>query len=151
MDWTLQRAAGSDLDELAVLVQRCLGRGWGRSSLETALGSQSARIQIARQQTGELIGFVVARRVADLLEIDLLGVAPEKRRRGAAAALLERLIASEQIAGVAEVRLELRASNSSAQALYAGLGFVVVGRRARYYPDGEDALLLTRAVSLPGG
>ena len=111
------------------------------------MGNPSARIRIALDPAGELIGFVVGRRVTDLLEIDLLGVAPEKRRCGAGTALLDELISSEQTAGARAVRLELRASNTSAQALYAGLGFVVVGRRARYYPDGEDALLLTRALS----
>ncbi len=38
-------------------------------------------------------------------------------------------------------------SACSAQALYAGLDFVVVGRRARYYPDGETGPLLTRPLS----
>jgi ribosomal-protein-alanine N-acetyltransferase len=42
------------------------------------------------------------------------------------------------------VQLELAATNAPALALYQGLGFVVVGRRSRYYPDGEDALLLSR-------
>jgi ribosomal protein S18 acetylase RimI-like enzyme len=44
---------------------------------------------------------------------------------------------------------DLRASNRSAHALYAGLGFVVVGTRSRYYPDGEDATLLTRSSEPP--
>ena len=46
------------------------------------------------------------------------------------------------------VRLSVFTVVVAAAALYAGLGFVVVGRRERYYPDGEDALLLTRRFSL---
>lgn len=39
-------------------------------------------------------------------------------------------------------QLEVRAKNSAAVALYEGLGFTLVGRRKRYYPDSEDALLM---------
>jgi ribosomal-protein-alanine N-acetyltransferase len=41
------------------------------------------------------------------------------------------------------VQLEVRASNQPARALYARAGFVVDGRRPRYYPDGEDAVLMS--------
>jgi ribosomal-protein-alanine N-acetyltransferase len=49
--------------------------------------------------------------------------------------------------GLAEARLELAASNDPARGLYERLGFMVVGRRKRYYPDGDDALLLSRMIS----
>jgi ribosomal-protein-alanine N-acetyltransferase len=40
--------------------------------------------------------------------------------------------------------LEVRESNRVAQALYAGFGFEVLGRRRAYYTDdGEDALIMT--------
>jgi [ribosomal protein S18]-alanine N-acetyltransferase len=40
--------------------------------------------------------------------------------------------------------LEVRVSNEAAQSLYAGHGFVVAGRRERYYTDdGEDAYIMT--------
>lgn len=40
--------------------------------------------------------------------------------------------------------LEVRTGNAAARALYAGAGFAEVGRRRRYYTDGEDAVLMTR-------
>jgi ribosomal-protein-alanine N-acetyltransferase len=40
--------------------------------------------------------------------------------------------------------LEVRAGNEAAQALYQSFGFLVAGRRPRYYTDdGEDALVMT--------
>jgi ribosomal-protein-alanine N-acetyltransferase len=38
--------------------------------------------------------------------------------------------------------LEVAADNKAANALYAGAGFVQVGERRGYYPDGGDALVL---------
>ncbi len=88
----------------------------------------------------------MARRIADLLEIDLVGVRAEHRRAGIARSLLAGLIEEETEMSLAEARLELAASNDAARALYLGLGFMVVGRRKRYYPDGDDALLLSRMI-----
>ena len=42
--------------------------------------------------------------------------------------------------------LEVRAGNVAAQQLYGAAGFMQDGRRPRYYPDGEDALLLRRPL-----
>ena len=45
--------------------------------------------------------------------------------------------------GAVEMELEVRAGSSGAIALYTGLGFIVVGRRAGYYRDpNEDAVLM---------
>ena len=66
------------------------------------------------------------------------------RRRGAARALLEELLAWGKAMDLAFLTLEVRASNAPAIALYTGLGFQEVGRRRGYYEaPREDALLLT--------
>lgn len=48
--------------------------------------------------------------------------------------------------GCTESTLEVRASNTRAQALYEHYGFEVIGRRRHYYSnDREDALIMTRS------
>ena len=71
-----------------------------------------------------------------------LAVAPSARRRGIGRRLLGSLAEELRTRGARAITLEVRASNLGALALYRGAGFVVEGRRPRYYPDGEDALLL---------
>ena len=143
----LIRGAGiDDLGRLRGVVRACFPDSWGEPALAGALRGPATRAWLAargQDLDSAVIGFVLARRILDLLEIDLVGVDPMSRRDGVAARLLARLIEAERAAGLVEARLELSASNSAATALYAGLGFVVVGRRPRYYPDGSDALLLT--------
>jgi len=146
--WHLRGAEPTDLEALTALVARCLEAGWGSGQLASALMASGARTRLGVDAaTGALLGFVLARRIADVLEIDLVGVDPARRRQGIAAGLLGDLLAIEWAAGAGEARLELAAGNRGAQRLYAGLGFVVVGRRSRYYPDGDDALLLSRPAS----
>jgi [ribosomal protein S18]-alanine N-acetyltransferase len=83
-------------------------------------------------------------------EIVTLGVAPAARRRGAARALLEDLLARARALGVASLTLEVAEDNAAALALYRSLGFERAGTRPGYYrhPDGRltDARLLRRIL-----
>lgn len=91
-------------------------------------------------------GFGLARVAADEAEILTLAVAPAARRQGLARALLAAMAARAAGAGAAALFLEVGVGNAAARALYVGAGFACVGRRARYYADGTDALLLRRAL-----
>ena len=69
---------------------------------------------------------------------------PDWRGRGLGQRMMDDMLARMVDQGVTEVTLEVRAGNVPAIALYTKFGFAEVGRRRRYYADGEDALLLTR-------
>lgn len=155
MGWLIRAAENADLEPLVGLVAACFDPPWSRASIEGALADRAARTRVA-WSTGDVAGtggsspvlggFVLARRILDEVEIDLVGVAPDLRRQRLAVRLLEALLEDERRAGARVAQLELSAANAPAAALYASLGFVVVGRRPRYYPDGSDALLLSSAL-----
>jgi ribosomal-protein-alanine N-acetyltransferase len=94
-------------------------------------------------------GFVLARVAADEAEILTLAVVPTARRAGHGGALLAVAMAQAALRGAGMMILEVSAQNISARALYSAAGFAEVGRRARYYADGSDALVLRRALSPP--
>jgi ribosomal-protein-alanine N-acetyltransferase len=79
---------------------------------------------------------------ADEAEILTLAVVPEARHGGIGLALVEAAMRRAAVAGAAAMFLEVASTNTPARALYAKAGFVRVGRRARYYADGGDALVL---------
>jgi ribosomal-protein-alanine N-acetyltransferase len=56
--------------------------------------------------------------------------------------MLEFVLERSRRSGLESVSLEVRTSNTAAITLYEKFGFVVAGRRAAYYPNGEDALLM---------
>jgi ribosomal-protein-alanine N-acetyltransferase len=91
----------------------------------------------------ELAGFICTWLIAGELQIQNLATLPTMRRRGIAARLLEHVICRSRMAGLVSICLEVRISNGPAIALYEGFGFSVCGKRAAYYPDGEDALIMT--------
>jgi [ribosomal protein S18]-alanine N-acetyltransferase len=84
---------------------------------------------------------------ADQAEILTLAVVPAARRRGVGAALLQAVMQAAAARGAAALFLEVSTANDAARALYARAGFCEVGRRCRYYADGTDARVLTRALT----
>lgn len=111
------------------------------------LGLEHARLFVAREEAqGAPIAFLLAWHVADEFELLDVATAETARRRGLGRALLAELVSEARSLAASAIYLEVRPSNAAALALYLGAGFSEVGRRPRYYPDGEDALLLRREV-----
>ncbi len=134
-----------DVLEIATLAAASLREPWPADSFEREIQLSEARLSVARE--GSLgIGYLSARRIADEVHILSIAVDPARRRRGVARALLDSLLREEQARGAESALLEVRVSNLSARALYESAGFVAVGRRPRYYANGEDALLMTRST-----
>jgi ribosomal-protein-alanine N-acetyltransferase len=92
-------------------------------------------------------GMLLARVAADEAEVLTLAVLHACRRRGVAEALLRGAMAQAAAAGAVALFLEVSDANLAAQALYVRVGFIQVGCRRRYYPDGSDALVLRTALS----
>lgn len=89
-----------------------------------------------------LVGYAGGWVVDGDLQILKVGVDPVWRRHGIARVLLARVADDARNLGARTSSLEVRAANAGAQALYAALGYEVLGRRPRYYSDGEDAFIM---------
>lgn len=89
-----------------------------------------------------LLGYAGGWVVDGDLQILKVGVDPAWRRHGIARVLLARVADDARNLGARTSSLEVRAGNTGAQALYAALGYETLGRRPRYYSDGEDALIM---------
>lgn len=91
-------------------------------------------------------GMILARVVADEAEVLTLAVDPAVQRHGLGRALLGQALATARQRGAAAMFLEVASGNEPARALYAAVGFVTVGCRRGYYPNGSDALVLRRPL-----
>jgi ribosomal-protein-alanine N-acetyltransferase len=92
-------------------------------------------------------GMVLARVAADEAEILTIAVIPAERRAGKGATLLRAAEAHAESLGARRMFLEVALGNLAARGLYAAAGYVQVGHRPKYYPDGTDALVLARPLS----
>jgi ribosomal-protein-alanine N-acetyltransferase len=137
------RSAGlADAAALVAIERRSFSDPWSEPSFREALGSDWTFGLLAETTRG-VAGYLIGREAAGSGEVLNLAVAPEFRRRGIGAALLEAGLAAFRRRRATEVFLEVRESNVSAQAMYLARGFRPVGQRAAYYRNPrEDALVL---------
>jgi ribosomal-protein-alanine N-acetyltransferase len=143
----IERARVADAAALARLASQSLPEPWSEHGFVEELEAPGARVWLVRDPAGEPIAYLVARRVLDEIQLVSLAVAAAHRRRGLGRALVERALADE---GLASAHLEVRSNDAGAQAFYARLRFRPVGRRARFYPGGIDAIAMSRDLRRGG-
>jgi ribosomal-protein-alanine N-acetyltransferase len=106
-------------------------------------GDTSDRLwMVAVADGGEVVGFGGLLFIVDEAHIMNLAVAGDRQRQGIASALVSRLLTAAGDRGATGATLEVRASNRAALALYRRFRFEEAGRRPRYYPNGEDAVIM---------
>jgi ribosomal-protein-alanine N-acetyltransferase len=98
---------------------------------------------LRRMPPRKVIGYAGFWLVVDEAHINTIAVHADWRRRGIGERMLRHLLTAAREQHATSATLEVRVSNEAAQALYRKYDFEVVGRRPRYYRDGEDALLMT--------
>jgi ribosomal-protein-alanine N-acetyltransferase len=138
----LRPFALKDVAEVAALEAACNPVPWSAETLTSYAGGDDRKLGVVAEAEGRIVGYIVASRAADEGEVLQLGVAPERRRQGIAAALIRDLFVRLKEKGTRSVFLEVRRGNVAAIGLYRRLGFGQAGERKGYYRDtGEDALL----------
>lgn len=135
-----------DIAAVAALDERCFSVPWSAASLASELENELADWLVA-ERDGIVTGYVGAQTVLDEADLMNLAVDPTARRQGVARALLKSLMARLYDRGARSLTLDARVGNVPALALYAALGFEIVGRRKNYYEKPrEDAYILRRAL-----
>ena len=127
------------LDKLANLHKLCFPhKPWGADDFADL---KKSGCEIIASQNG----FIVYRATLDEAEIITIGVHPDARRTGIAAAMLGIAEADLKKQGIKHIFLEVAADNTTARALYEQNGFVQIGVRPKYY-DGTDAIMMRKNI-----
>lgn len=116
---------------------------WREASLRRELTNPDG-VFLVGFEAGEVAAYAVAWVVVDEAHVVNVAVREQSRRQGYGHRVVEALLDRCVERGATCATLEVRASNEAAIALYRSLGFVECGLRKRYYPGGEDALIMWR-------
>ena len=140
---SIEPAHWRDLNSLRTLEKACFPRdAWPILDLVGVLAFPGV-VRFKAVCNGQMVGFVAGdvRRWEGMAWIATLGVLPEFRGRGIAAALLK---ACEAAISLTIIRLCVRPSNEAAIRLYERFGYHKVGEWSNYYQDGEAALVMEK-------
>ncbi len=134
-------ARPEDLAFLAGAEAVCFSDPWSEKAFADVLPRPEYTLLIA-EEAGKPAGYAAVRAILGEAELLRIGVLPAFRGRGIAGKLLETLLAEVP----AEVwRLDVRAGNGAARALYRRAGFREITRNRNYYDHpSEDGVLMLR-------
>jgi len=139
---TVRPATEADLEAILDIEGRWLTTPhWNRTQFASELAGSRPRF-LAAEEDGRVVGYAVCWIVAGEAELLNLAVHPERARGGVGRGLLAAAMRAAEAADCAKMTLEVSERNAPAVRLYESAGFRVVGRRAKYYNDGADALLM---------
>lgn len=139
----IRRMTEADTREIAELEADIFSMPWSRQGFVDTLAMPNV-IFLAAYEGEELAGYCGVYMAADEGEITNVAVRESFRKRGIGERLVTELMEAAHAEGADHFLLEVRESNAAAIHLYEKLGFVVCGKRKRFYEcPSEDALVMS--------
>lgn len=145
---SIRPSTPDDVPVMAEIELSAFSDPWPASSFQDLLVHPFSRMTSAVDASGVVVGYCIMLQAADEAEIANIATVPAARGQGIGGQLLDDALAVAKLSGVVAMFLEVRESNTAANALYASRGFFAVGRRRSYYKSPvEDALVLRREIA----
>ena len=140
---TVRPMTPADIDGVLAVEQASFAAPWSRRAFEAEMYDNDLARYLVLEDGGRIVGYAGAWLILDEAHVTNIAVHPTYRGRGLGKLLLNSLIQHMKAQGAASMTLEVKESNCVAQRLYTQLGFVVRGRREKYYTEtNEDAIIM---------
>ena len=144
-DLEIVPATPADVDAVHRIEQASFPAPWRREFFAAEVVAES-RYNVVAKKGGVVIGYLFGMWIFDEFHVNKIAVEESHRRQGIANALMERCFEFALEHEISTISLEVRQSNRSAQEFYRCLEFETSYIRKRYYPDGEAAVVMVRAM-----
>lgn len=137
-----------DLEQVLAIEEASFTMPWSRNLFLSELRNRAVATLLVALPAGaperQVVGYIVYWLVEDEMHILNLATTPGERRKGIAKRLVLAALMQAYGRGARRAFLEVRASNTSAQKLYADLGFTGSFIRKAYYDmPVENAVVMT--------
>ena len=135
-----------DLPILAKIEESCFPcDAWSEEMLSQTLKTPY-QWSVLAEEDGEIYGYACLFSLFETAELLNIAVDTAYRGRGIGEMLLTAVHEQAKRLGAERILLEVRVSNTPAIALYKKFGYEGYGIRAKYYEDGEDALVMKKML-----
>lgn len=156
-NYSLRRFNPADLEAVININRVCLPENYAAYFFIDTYNTLPETFVVAESQ-GRVAGYIMCRlehgfsdlkklRFAKKGHIISVAVMPDYRRLGMGLALVEQVMSALSALSADECYLEVRITNEPAIELYRKLGFIVTRTVPRYYYDGSDAYVMTKAIA----
>jgi ribosomal-protein-alanine N-acetyltransferase len=132
----------SDLHQVAEIEKVSFPDPYDKATFLRFLVWERKGFLVAEDQ-GTILGYVIASSGHGSGLIASIAVSPNYKQKGIGSTLM-RAALDYLIGKVREVKLQVSVRNTAAIGLYIKFSFREAGRLQGYYPNGDDALLMTR-------
>jgi ribosomal-protein-alanine N-acetyltransferase len=146
---TLRFGRLSDAASVAIMSRELIesGLGWSWTPERVARSIRDPdTVTLIGADGARIIAFAIMHFGDEHAHLSLLAVRPAHQRTGIGTRLVDWLMESAQIAGIATVSLELRTSNDEARRFYLALGFTEAAYIPGYYRGRETAVRMVREL-----
>jgi [ribosomal protein S18]-alanine N-acetyltransferase len=135
----------ADVDAVHRIEQASFPAPWRREFFAAEVMGES-RFNIVATKGEVVVGYLFGMWIFDEMHVNKIAVEAGHRRQGIADMLMQRCFEFAREREIASISLEVRQSNRAAQEFYRHLDFETSYVRRRYYPDGEAAVVMVRAM-----
>lgn len=141
------RSLPAHIEDIIVVENLSFKIPWSKQSITDELIKNKFALYFSADYDGHIIGYAGMWHVCDEGHITNIAVHPEFRGVGVGSLLMETLIEKAVELDITSMTLEVRKSNTAAQALYRKYGFADGGFRKAYYADNnEDAIIMWKSL-----
>ena len=140
----IRRSRPDDATAIAEMEKEIFSQPFGQKDIFAYICSEMSMCFTALDG-GEVIGYIIGKKIPPEGEIYRIAVREDKRQRGIGYRLLSYGLKTELGEGVESVFLEVRSKNTAARALYKAYGFSEIGVRRNYYQNpSDDAIVMIK-------
>ncbi len=145
-----RNAKKDDIDKILEIEKVSFPSPWGRVAFECEISKMfvgAGIFQVALdEEKNKICGYICANIVIDYIHILNLAVGMDYRRKGIASEFIKRIEAEAIKRKIYGITLEVRETNTAALNLYSKFGFVIKGKREKYYENKDAALIMWKIL-----
>lgn len=130
------------LDQVLIIENESFPDPWSYQAYADEIKNPMADYTLLVDEFDNVLAFGGFWHILNEAHITNIAVKKEFRKKKLGTALLNEMIKSAKEKEITSMTLEVRVSNIPAVKLYEKMGFSSVGKRPKFYSDGEDAFIM---------
>ena len=146
---TIEFASVADAEEIGELsrdyIEYDLGWGYTPDKITRLIKNKNKNVIVAREDN-RLVGFGIMTYYDTQANLDLLGVKLRHRYQGIGRKLVQWLEKVALTAGIVNIYIQVRESNTGAIKFYEKLNYSIIDKRPGYYRGREAAVIMAKGI-----